>query len=386
MQKLDIALSTAAADDDSTANRLLEHFALTEGLSAWHLAIRHIESKRSLDDIPESFGDVLFDFDQTAYSTRYALLRHTATGGLICFRKQHSLLYIYPAAQTPSVARDIVKETEAFLPVRPPLPEGQKVNVGFWTLTPNGPRYIERVLGVNRWEELEQNYIATTRTQVEKLMIGFRPTRAGQLILWYGAPGTGKTHALRALMWEWRRWCQFAYITDPDQLFGAHANYLIDVLLKANQLPDSGPSGDDDPTTTVAKLSEASPWTCLILEDSGELMSMDAKQQTGQGLSRLLNVVDGLIGQGLKIMVLVTTNEALKKLHPAVARPGRCGARIEFVEFTAKDAEKWLENHQLAPHANASALPLCDLYERLEETQKQIVAEKKSADLGFITN
>ena len=49
-----------------------------------------------------------------------------------------------------------------------------------------------------------------------------------------------------------------------------------------------------------------------------------------QGLSRFLNVVDGLIGQGSRILVLVTTNEELGALHPAIARPGRCAANVLF--------------------------------------------------------
>ena len=65
-------------------------------------------------------------------------------------------------------------------------------------------------------------------------------------------------------------------------------------------------------------------WRLLVMEDTGELLSADARERTGQGLSRFLNVVDGLIGQGLRVIVLVTTNEEIKKVHPAVARPGRC--------------------------------------------------------------
>ena len=35
----------------------------------------------------------------------------------------------------------------------------------------------------------------------------FDDEHGGRLILWHGEPGTGKTHALRALAWEWRKWC-----------------------------------------------------------------------------------------------------------------------------------------------------------------------------------
>lgn len=92
---------------------------------------------------------------------------------------------------------------------------------------------------------------------------------------------------------------------DPDTLFGDQPSYLVSVLLDDH---DERPSLDDG--EELNKL-----WRLLILEDSGEFLTMDAKERTGQALSRFLNVVDGLIGQGLRILVLVTSNEELGKLH-----------------------------------------------------------------------
>ena len=63
-------------------------------------------------------------------------------------------------------------------------------------------------------------------------MRDFRPAHGGQLVLWHGTPGTGKTFALRALAWEWREWCQVHYIVDPDSFFGQHADYLMNVLMQ----------------------------------------------------------------------------------------------------------------------------------------------------------
>ena len=83
-------------------------------------------------------------------------------------------------------------------------------------------------------------------------------------------------------------------------------------------------------------------WRLLVLEDTGELLTPDAKTVIGQGLSRFLNVVDGLIGQGLRVLVLVTTNEEIRKLHPAVARPGRCAANISFTPLSREEASAWL--------------------------------------------
>ena len=65
-------------------------------------------------------------------------------------------------------------------------------------------------------------------------------------------------------------------------------------------------------------------------EDADELLRADAKRATGQSLSRLLNVADGFIGQGVNAIVHITANEPLGRLHPAVVRPGRCLAEVEF--------------------------------------------------------
>jgi hypothetical protein len=85
----------------------------------------------------------------------------------------------------------------------------------------------------------------------------------------------------------------------------------------------------------------------------------------GQGLSRFLNVVDGLIGQGLRILVLVTTNEELRRLHPAVARPGRCAANVQFTPLAAHEAEEWLRAPGVAGETDGRRT-LASLYAQLE--------------------
>jgi hypothetical protein len=154
---------------------------------------------------------------------------------------------------------------------------------------------------------------------------------SGRLLLWHGDPGTGKTHAVRALGWEWRDWCDLVYVTDPEAFFGGGPSYMLRVLLEGEEDQDDE---DGDPR-----------WRLLVLEDTGELLSADAKARTGQGLSRLLNLVDGLIGQGLRLLVLVTTNEPIRRLHPAVARPGRTLATLDFVPFEPGESAEWLERH-----------------------------------------
>jgi hypothetical protein len=106
-------------------------------------------------------------------------------------------------------------------------------------------------------------------------------------------------------------------------------------------------------------------WRLLVMEDTGELLSADARERTGQGLSRFLNVVDGLIGQGLRVIVLVTTNEEIKKLHPAVARPGRCAANVMFDALSREEASEWLTSHGVDEESRG-ARTLASLYAQAE--------------------
>ena len=240
----------------------------------------------------------------------------------------------------------------------PPDPSStHEISVTFWTYGPHGPMPTWRSISVPSWADIRENYAASTLAGLEPLMEGFQPARGGQLLLWHGKAGTGKTFGLRALGWEWREWCEFHYIVDPDTFFGQHADYLINVLLQ----PSYGEGwvshlegGAAVHAIQLAAMDEAQAeptpdkgWKLLLLQDTGELLTADARAVIGQGLSRFLNVVDGLIGQGLRVLVLVTTNEEIRTLHPAVARPGRCAANVEFLPLSAGEASDWLSRNEV---------------------------------------
>ena len=235
------------------------------------------------------------------------------------------------AAANDTDCRDVIKSYRDLFPKA--VGDTSTIPVQFWTSGPNGSGMErQRTLEAPVWDDISENYPDAVRAQVEAMFSATFSNMAGKLILWHGEPGVGKTTAIRALGQAWRSWASLHYILDPERFFGDAAQYMLNVLL-------------DERQSWVPYSSTAKPWRVIVLEDTGELLTKDAKLTAGQGLSRLLNVCDGMVGQGLNILVLITSNEDIGTMHPAVVRPGRCAANIAFTNFKESEARAWMAAH-----------------------------------------
>lgn len=245
------------------------------------------------------------------------------------------------------------------------------ITVTFWSAGRNGPSSVQRALSAPGVEALA-NYPEPVRESLEALLNSQDRAVSGRLLLLSGAPGTGKTSFIRLLARQWKPWCEAHYINDPEQFLGS-AQYMTNVLVQDE-------AGSFQPAVS-ARLRDGR-WKLVILEDSDEFLSIDAKDRSGQALQRLLNLGDGFLGQGSQCLILLTTNEPIEKIHPAIVRPGRMMADIRFAPFERQEALGWLREKGIENRSVRPETTLAELYEMVAQSKVTNASVRKP--MGFV--
>lgn len=195
------------------------------------------------------------------------------------------------------------------------------------------------------FSDIRNNYTPDVFAQAEKLTNMADPYKAGKIILYHGPPGSGKTHLIRALAYEWfkRYDVQPEVVIDPEPLF-EQPGYLMELL------------------TTPDFLNKTPKFRFIIAEDCANLFGANCRDSAG--FTRLLNVVDGLLGAGQKLVFLFTANEEIHDIDPAILRPGRCLQHLHIPDWDHANSVAWLTRQGSSSKINrlSKTNSLADLY------------------------
>lgn len=173
------------------------------------------------------------------------------------------------------------------------------------------------------------------------------------IILLHGEPGTGKTSYIKYLT---------KLVKDKDILFIPPS--MAEMLSEPNIIPFLM-----DHRNTI-----------LIIEDAERVISDREGNGSAAGVSNLLNLTDGILGDCLNIQVIATFNMKRERIDQALLRKGRLIAEHKFCKLTVEETNKLLK-HLKKDFVSTEGMVLADIYNVDVEIHKS--SDKKTSKIGF---
>lgn len=370
-------MDTIINSDSVYVAGLLTTMFMDSAVNMHHHGLDIFETEASLESVTKIIEDLGYVVTNTAFETGIIF---KSQSGLVCMQYDDNEYTVSVASNNHSdVSTLITTLRQSLIPIRE---KDGVVPFNFWSLKHGEPSRRLRKLSVPAWADIRGNYSASVKQAVDEL-VKLDETQiegSGRLALVHGPPGSGKTHVIRSTAREWSKFCNMHYITDPINFFD-NPEYMLSVCVDHSMEQDLRYSDYGSPSEARRRSNKkASRWNLLIMEDTDSLLMVDSKSNAGpQSFSNFLNLTDGLIGQGLNIIVFMSTNEPLSKIHDAVNR--RYLAEIEFSPLSSAEIAAWNVEHGI-PGADASIRTLSKLYATLHD-HKRIVTRKEKSSMGF---
>ena len=252
--------------------------------------------------------------------TVIADVEHQDRKALAVFRNANHISMFGADAETPAALAAILMDG---MPAPKPLAEPlNAIYVDFSYNTEDGNRSVSRAITAPSWAQIKDNYPKEVRGKLAEFIAGGPENLHGHLGILHGPAGSGKSTFIRAICKEWAGRARVSYIVDTETFF-TNPGYLLNTILD----------------------ERSSSWHIIVCEDAEDFLTREAKARVGQAISRILNVGDGMLGQGLRVLILFTTNAKRMELDDAITRKGRCFLDVELPSFGREEAISWLKAH-----------------------------------------
>lgn len=200
--------------------------------------------------------------------------------------------------------------------------------------------------------DIELNYGKDFQPVHDKIVERLNTPNDKGIILFHGDPGSGKTTYLRYLT---------KLIKDKDVLF----------------VPPSLTEALSDPSIIPFLMEHKN--TVLFIEDGEKVISdRQGINSSSVGVSNILNLTDGILGDCLSIQIVVTFNMDKEQIDSALLRKGRLIAEHKFGELSKDDSQR-LMDHLGKEHKVEKGMVLADIY----NIEEEVFTNKKTEQIGF---
>jgi hypothetical protein len=162
------------------------------------------------------------------------------------------------------------------------------------------------------------------------------------IILFHGVPGSGKTTYIKYLT---------RLITDKEILF----------------IPPSMAESLSEPSIIPFLMEHKN--SVLIVEDAERVIADREGNGSSMGVSNILNLTDGILGDCLNIQIIATFNMKKEKIDQALLRKGRLIAEHKFDKLSIDDTVRLLK-HIGKEGTVTEPMTLADIYNIDEELFK----------------
>ena len=199
--------------------------------------------------------------------------------------------------------------------------------------------------------DLELNY-GSEFLKIHNVVVDKLNTNFGKgIILLHGDPGTGKTSYIKYLT---------SLIKEKEVLF----------------VPPSMAEMISEPSIIPFLMEQKN--SILIIEDAERIISDREGNGSPAGVSNILNLTDGILGDCLGIQIVATFNMRREKIDQALLRKGRLIAEHKFEKLNIEETNKLLQ-HLGKDFVSKESMALADIY----NVDVEVFKSNKKSKVGF---